>query len=183
MWGSADGWTEGKYGSASITYERIFVNLGTGASNGSYACIYCNTALWLTPEVGYLFKMAITPWITETANQEGYIGVFTNPTAPTATEKHIAFKILDGAVYATNANGTSQKITDTGISVANARDKLWYIRATTTSIEFYIDRTLVVTHTQYIPQSFDAKMTIYIKTTAGANKSVFAYPLFYARTP
>lgn len=181
MWGQANGWTDGHTGTGSVSFHQIFVDLSTGGTSGSKAYVYCPTTLYLTPQAGYLLRLATTPYLTQTTNQEAYIGALTNPTNPTNNEKHIAFKVENDSVYATNGDGSAQTITDTGLTVEQARDKLWFIRCTTTSILYYINNTLVATHTTNIPTSFNAKPTLYIKNSANQTKALFGYPLIFAR--
>jgi hypothetical protein len=71
----------------------------------------------------------------------------------TATASHVGFFINGTAIYATNADGVTQKITTTGI-VLNTSVQYLNLKAVWTygtDIKYYINGVLKVTHTVNIP--------------------------------
>ena len=87
----------------------------------------------------------------------GMYNITNNTTVPnnsTVTNKHVLFLIEDATLYASNADGTTQTKTDVsaGITLTSYNTyRIEFVAAST--IRFYINNTLVATHTTNIPTS------------------------------
>ena len=77
----------------------------------------------------------------------------TNP--PTETEDHLGWKIDGADLYASNADGTTQSITDTGVNLSAGiqRTRLRIELNPGTNCKFYVDDVLKVTHTTNLPDA------------------------------
>lgn len=92
----------------------------------------------------------------------------------TLTSRHIGFFIQDGTLYASNADNTTQTRTDisSGVTLTNY-NVFKYVRGTS-DIKFYVNNTLVATHTTNIPTgNTNAGFAVGITTRTGAARSMY----------
>lgn len=121
--------------------------------------------------------------LEKTVTQDVYWGVENNfgttvPTNSASTNRHIGFIVEDDTLYATNANGTTQTKTDvtSGITLTDS-NQYRVIWDAGTSAKFYINDTLVATHTTNLPSGTSDTPGIFIgirNESGGANTSMTA---------
>lgn len=83
------------------------------------------------------------------------IGSTTLASVPAATERHIGFRVINvGAAanwFATNADGTTETSTDTGVLASTAADNVFVVTGDGTTLRYYINGVLAATHTTNLP--------------------------------
>jgi hypothetical protein len=156
--GSAGSWNSGTNTGGS--YIR------TGATSGSYkqACFsigsnqfarnsYFTTVFWR--ESGY-----------SGSTGEAYFGTGTvtcSASGHAFTEKHYGFKVVRSSsvdtLYATNANGTTETMTDitSGTTTTDIYNEYCAQKNGTTNVKFYVNGVLKATHTSNLPSSGDGR--------------------------
>jgi hypothetical protein len=178
-WKNLDGWTESHTNSGSFDGRFDLGLLSTGATDNSRACVYETHGIAVYHSAGYnpRFCLRVNQY-TASANKEAWFGLLTNPTAPTATEKHIAFKIDGADIYASCGDGTNGNLEDTGVDIGAVTTVDLYFKMVGTTIYFYINETLKVTFTTYAPDYFEgAKATLYVLNSAAEASTFKVYPL------
>jgi len=90
------------------------------------------------------------------------------------TSHHFGFKIMNARIYASNGNGTTQTITDTGIdtTIDEQLARLKVIFNPTNDIKFYHNNTLVATHTTNLPTVDDYFWVTVVKTLEAVSKYI-----------
>lgn len=93
---------------------------------------------------------------------------------PSETREHFGWKTIGGNLYASNSNGSTQKITDTGVDIADAfqRTRLKIILTPGTDIKFYVNDVLKVTHTEYLPDNTDYYIRMHLRTLDDVSKQL-----------
>jgi len=93
---------------------------------------------------------------------------------PSETVSHFGWRIDDGAVYASNADGTTQQLTDTGVALATGvqRTRLKVILTPGSKCEFYINDILKATHTANLPTAGHYYLHFQIRTLEAVAKAV-----------
>ena len=110
------------------------------------------TVKWNSYDMDVSFAMQLG----QLTNQDVFIGVFRTGSGAsddaTSTIEHIGFYIADGTIYGSNANGTTQTRTDisSGITLTNL-NAFRFVYDVGVNIKFYINDTLVATHTTNMP--------------------------------
>jgi len=81
------------------------------------------------------------------------------PATHADTIRHMGFFIEDGTLWASNANGTTQTVTDisSGITIDNIL-RMRIVWDATTSILFYVNDVLEATHTTFLPSQGTPKI-------------------------
>ena len=181
-----DGFTQTVTGSGAITRRLFNTGLIPGATANSVArlqsprteAISDGTARW---NLTLKFFCLASPNFT-TTDTIGFVGLVDggatiNNTNTTDTTRHIGFYFQkDPAtsaihIYATNADGTTQKITDIGspsASVVSLRfDKSVY----SGDVKFYKDNVLMATHTTNIPTTTSNDFAIEMVVNNNTNTS------------
>lgn len=84
---------------------------------------------------------------------------------PVELAAHVGFKIINGRVWASNANGYDQNLTDTGFDfrptfIPFTRLKIEIKKGTGAYVKFYVNEVLVATHTTYLPMFNHAYLNI-----------------------
>ena len=94
---------------------------------------------------------------------------------PSETAQHIGWKIIGADLYASNADGTTQTITDTTINLGatDQRTRLKMVITPGTDCKFYVNDVLKVTHTTNLP-ALPAYLNIHfhIRTLEAASKAI-----------
>jgi hypothetical protein len=185
-WESKGTWTTSADGSPGFTAGWENGVLTTGATSGNTAYIYAPTGLGVYANVtGYYPQFRIrlhTVDARATTANEIWVGMFTNPTAPTTTEKHIGFKIINGDISATQGDGATNNTEDTTVNFAQYTGIDLYIRMIGTTVYYWTAIAgaawgLRNTLTTNAPTGSLLKPTIFIKTTENVAKSLNIYPL------
>ena len=176
-WINIEGYTQSLAGTGSFSYGAMYGYPHTGATINSEVIMYSSGSFWLIPSSGFFtgFKTRLDP-VTTVTNLTIWMGILTNPTAPTATEAHCAFKILNGAIYASSGNGTNGELTDTGLTIAQYQTRDYDIKHFGTYFEFYVDGVLKATHSIYYPNTYSTKATFYMTNTAAEIKAAYLFP-------
>jgi len=181
-WLDIAGFTASHTNTGSFTVGFIFGQLATGATTNSRACLYSTTpALFYNNNSNYYsrFMIRLNP-ITTMTNLTAWFGCLTNPTAPTATENHIAFKIVDGEIWASCGNGTNGNLVDTGVAISQYSIINLYYKQIGTTIYFYVNDVLKVTMTTYVPgPGPSVYLTMYMLNSAAENKNIYVYPMYF----
>lgn len=153
----ATGWTDSLTGTASISRGPYYQNLYTGATNGSRAASRITVSWTLNYGQPWVAIMPVGANVAYCDHSTDWIGYLTTYNNPTDIEAHMAFKIINGSIYASCANGSTQTITDTGIDLSSALNILMFrplfTGATLTSIEYYVNGVLKATHSTNLPSA------------------------------
>ena len=174
---AASFWNVEKAAGASFTEKRINrLDFSTGATLNNYIRLFSDGV----PGGVYdnVYFAALTQWAgTVRTASSVYIGVWETNTArrPSLTAKHYGWKVIDGAIWATVADGTSESAVDTGITY----DTNWRIHTlvihfvnSTIGFQFYVDGVLKATINTNIP-SFSASLVYMdIVTTDAVDKRI-----------
>jgi len=93
---------------------------------------------------------------------------------PSETAHHFGWKIINAALYASNADGTTQTITDTGVTLPSAeqRTRLKIVFTPGTDCKFYVNDILKATHTTNLPTNLHYKFHVHTRTLTDATRGV-----------
>ncbi|GAI59522.1 unnamed protein product [marine sediment metagenome] len=94
---------------------------------------------------------------------------------PSETTKHFGWKIIDADLFASNADGITQKITDTGINLESGPQKT-RLRAVVNpgiDIKFYVNDVLKVTHTVNLPDENHYYFHTQVRVTAPTFRTTY----------
>jgi len=181
-WRDNSGFTASHTNSGSFVNGLIFGQLTTGATNNSRACLYTSTpAIFYTNNSNYYsrFKIRLNP-ITAMNNLTAWFGCLTNPTAPTTTENHIAFKMVNGDIYASVGDGATNNLQDTGVDIAQYSIINLHYRQIGTTVYFYVNDVLKATLSSNVPNPGPAVyLTMYMLNSAAENKNIYVYPMYF----
>jgi hypothetical protein len=180
-WESTNGFTASHTGTGTFTSGFLTGDASTGATSGSRVCLYSNATVDLWPSGSTLirFRSRVNPR-TVTTTCVAWLGFLQNPTAPTATEHHIAFKIDGGTIYASAGNGSAGNLESTGVSITQFSLVDLAFKQYPDKIEFYVDGTLTNTFTTNLPGVFNsARMTFYLATAVAADRTFRIWPYWY----
>lgn len=159
-----DGLTETVTGTGTITRLLLQTYFDTGETDSTIL----QSAGLGTTATGNTIKLethdiefTVTARTSGSGNRNIFLGIedasfgTTVPTGAAATGDHIGFIIHDTAVYASSADGTTQeKSADLSGTYPSTNNNIYRIVSTAgTSVKFYINGTLVATHTTKIPTS------------------------------
>lgn len=150
-------------GGGTITRRLMMTSIQGGAASQSYlvgASVMAEldgaTIQWQDKDLLFYVNAEFGTNVT----QDAFLGYFARTLFPavdaTDTVRHIGFYFQDGIIYASNANGTTQTRTDvsTGITMTNM-NLYWFKWDAGTNITFYINDTLVATHSTNLPTTSD----------------------------
>lgn len=194
-WDSLDGWTSGGVGSGG-SYPRggnLYIYTGQQTNNDRWTgtanlgCLYLLvsagktiTQEWIIANYGtsdnnYAHTQA--SWIM-TETQNGY----------TFTDSQWGWKIKSGTnsnIWATCGNHTTETETNTGVTLASGNQftRLRTVFIVGTSIKYYINGSLVATHSTNLPSTTYGNMyySIYLKTTQPWGITFYVARTFTAR--
>jgi len=93
---------------------------------------------------------------------------------PSETQDHFGWKIISGDLYASNADGSTQTITDTGVDLAlwEQFTRLRMVVDPGVDIKFYVNDVLKATHTTNLPALADYLVQLQIRTLAEVIRQV-----------
>jgi len=170
-------------GSGSVLPQGSFLYLTTGATAASYAIIHRYFS-GSNPSWGYeryaIYKVAFL----DNTNQISWLisgNSFTAKDSTTYTGVHVGFKVVDGNLYATVADGTTETEELLQSITALQVYTLEYHYTPNTSVEFYIDGNLVTTITTNLPPSDSTDVSALIAgsfsiyNTAAETKDLYIY--------
>jgi len=174
-WVSLDGFTTTVDTGGSLTADGHPLYFKTGNVSGNKAYLYANCDIYRLVETG---KKTIVEWVIYSftitvANAVAYLHESQSLTAPPSeTANHFGFKILNGDIFASNADGTTQKITDTLVDLAagSQHTPLRVEVAQGVNAKFYVNGVLKVTHTENLPPAGQYRLNMGVTTNEAANK-------------
>jgi hypothetical protein len=174
-WKTMDGWTQSTAGSGFDTNQTMRLQMETGATVNSRDSRYsgpCRGGPHINGQRGI-----IELWLgTSPSDWEFrfYIVHENESPAPLSdTEEHGGFKIINGDIYASVADGTSETAEDTGVDFSQSATRTLEIRGKdSNAVEFYVSGQLVKTIDTNIPQNWGYRIVLEIKNTAAANRMV-----------
>jgi len=177
----SSGWTDSVTGSGYILRGPYYQNIYTGTTISSRASTKTTSDWVLNYNQAWVAIMPVASGYPLN-NSIMWIGFLTTYNNPSDTEKHYGFKIINGSIYASCADGSNQTIEDTGIDLGSILKVLmlrpYYTGETLTKIEYYIDGVLKKTFTTNLPDgSFWIQFGQTIINTAAENKKLSLYPL------
>jgi len=175
-WVSIDGFTVG--GDAGYAVNANGTQLELVVANTTNYAVYIYTK-------GYWHKFLDTGkvitwefalcYLSSVANQNIWLRLLPSVTIPpTETQQHVGWKIIGADLYASNANGTTQAITDTLVDLAAAdqRTRLKVVFTPGTDCKYYVSDVLKVTHTTYLPTAAYYRPLFYLKTLEAVSHSM-----------
>ena len=174
-WGSLDGFDTG--GDTDFIAEPQGSYLLLGHNQAGADAWVKSKALWVNIlDAGKLVTVEFPLYcLTAPANQNIWLrfaGGCEDP--PTETVDHFGWKIIEGDLYASNADGTTQTITDTTVDLAagNQRTRLKIVLNPGTDCKFYVNDVLKVTHDTNLPALASYQLHIHIRTLAPQPRSI-----------
>jgi len=173
------GWTDSVTGSGYILRGPYYQNVYTGTTIGSRASTK-TTVDWVvvTSQEWVALMPAASTMFTNSTMWLGFLTTYNNPSD---IEKHYAFKIINGSIYASCADGSNQTIEDTGVALVPGVTPVLMLRpyfsgGVMTKVEYYIDGTLKKTLTTNLPGVSTLQFGQTIINTEAANKKLSLYP-------
>lgn len=167
-------WQAQTSGSGSIPVNRLAnIWLNTGATSMSYASILALP--YIEAEKNPEFEWAIRTG-PDLDNAESIVAVHAGIMTfwgYTHTRNRIAFHIVNGTLYAVNANGSAYTATNLGSVSGNA---MYQLRAKLTAgvkCEFYTNGSLVATHTTNLPTGEMDTVRAFIRNAAAVDRSLY----------
>ena len=112
--------------------------------------------------------------LEQAAAQNIWIELNVNGTLSEIAE-HFGWKIINGDLYASNANGSTQTISDTlvDLTATNQRTRLKMVFTPGAKILFYVNDVLKITHTTNLPVTSMFRLFVQAQTTsAGSARSL-----------
>jgi hypothetical protein len=175
-WNSIDGWTT----SGTVTLKTPNIRVVTAASLNAVSGLRTGDG-W--PRVYWAGKTFIVEWqisYHEGAPSNEQISLFIcsdfTSIPPSLTANHFGFYINGTDIYASNADGSTEKATDTTINLADGDNERMSLRvefSTGVNVKYYINNSLVVTHTENLPTDQFYGMSMSIKTTDTSAKAIW----------
>lgn len=170
----------------TINELNIVTNIQSGAVSGNSAVIYSNNVLAGFPlfsnnwDKNSFFSAHIN--LGSATLQDVFFGLGSGVTVSganaTNTTRHAGFWVEDATIYASNADGTTQTRTDVSAGITVTENNTYQIEITGgSSIKFYINGTLVATHTTNLPTGSSTNFDLFfgIATATGEGRSLNVY--------
>jgi len=167
-WVSLDGFeTDINAGGSLPVAYGAFLYVQTGATSGNYTFLRTRgewDSLYKSGKITVLeFVISVFNTLRDSTVYLLFTGSSAYPIVETA--RHVGFKIINGEVWASSADGSTQKLTDTGWSfrpsyIAFPRLKIEFQYGASGFAKFYINDVLKATHTQNLPQDVDAYLRL-----------------------
>jgi hypothetical protein len=172
---SIDGYDNSDPDYVTVGYTGVRIQTSTALNNYQFLQreIYLNPVIdWSRP-----MKLSIGVQFVDTTHQNVWLGVGDcTASLPNPTIRHIGFKVIDGTIYGTVANGTTETTLNLG-SVSAMAKTVFAFDFDGSVITFYIDGVNKGTISTNIPtgnSNADVVLSACIKVTlAGAYKTFF----------
>jgi hypothetical protein len=175
-------WTPAYSGTGAIVenWGEARVDLVTGTNNAGYARFYSKPISYFAA-VGsgvqrWMFQVT---WggtaITTNTAMMGIWDANTWAVPCVLTTKHYGFKILNGVLWATNADGATEKATTTGITITASSYEFYGLEVIfipSTSCRFYVNGVLKVTHTDNVPAAINCQAYFDIVNSGTATRRI-----------
>jgi len=183
LWKPADGWDKTVSGSGSVVWLTPLVRLHTGTTLSSVANVYRSfpTFKWTGVYASWDKRRIFNVWlyISYYSGQIIHIvvGKIPDKTVSANTSAHIGFKVVDGTLYGTVADGTteSEVVLETFTTAVVKRLIARLIPAT--RCEFYVDGVLKGEATANLPTGNDTDnvLNVSICNTVTADRIMGIY--------
>jgi hypothetical protein len=143
-------------GTGALVSTALFTHwLKTGATINSRASTYTPQIIGFNCVNIHQWLLLKIRWPTDRTDSTLLAGVYNGGTSvpPALTDRHVGFKVVNGAIWATNADGTTETATDTGITYgAWQAHKLAVVAVVDLArLDFYVDGVRKAIHTTNIP--------------------------------
>ena len=137
------------------------------------------------------YEFAVTLETAAAVTQDVFVGLNTSfgttvPTDATDTGRHIGFFIKDAILYASNADGTTQTITDISAGITLINPNCYrFVYDAGTNIKFYVNEVLKATHTTNMPTGATNRPGFWfgLESQSGGLMSMNIRNNYLARTP
>ena len=184
-WSSLDGYVTGgdsgysvaPYGSSVYLLTPYGSNVDAWFRSGIYwyRLFYLGTTLSIEFVIAY---------VTLTSNLNAWLrfaGACADP--PSETISHLGFKLINGSIHASNANGSAQSITDTMEDLPFG-DQLTRLKVVYdgSSCRFYVNEVLKVTHSSHLPNMFSNFLHAHLRCTANGSREMLINRVLIERT-
>jgi len=183
-WSSLDGLTKGGDAGYAVTLYHPIVRLATGAV-ANYDCYIWGALNYLLYQAGKKVRVEFLLDRITATNVNIWLRLDNNTfTPPSETVDHFGFKIVGVDLYASNANGTTQKITDTAVDLVDGTRAFTMLKAVLNpgvDCKFYVNGVLKVTHTENLPDAQGYYLHLAIRTLEALVKEFDVGPVLVAR--
>ena len=175
-WVSIDGFTVGGDTGYLVAVYGFLVRVTTAATADYDAYLHSTAELRKLLDAGkrivFEFPLMRMGAITSVNVWLRLASTYADP--PSETAHHFGWKIIGADLYASNADGTTQTITDTGVNLAagNQRTRLKLVFVPGTDCKFYVNDVLKVTHTTNLPTAVGYYLHLHIRTLDAAVNDV-----------
>jgi len=181
FWKNLDGWTESHVGTGALTLNIVRLELATGATINSRASLYITNYSFDHPHyynMDVVFQLIQSTTSLADSTVKLYMCRSGTAIPPSDICNHGGFKVINGEIWATNADGTTETATDAGASIATAwsTTKLRMI-GTDSSIQFYVGDTLKAEHSTNLPAKYNYFIYVGITNEAASNKGIRVRPI------
>ena len=172
-WKSRDGWTDYTDGTGSITSSVLMLKLLTGVNINSHSGVRTDYVLGGPHQAGVRAQIYAFAWGTPADTEfRFYLLRNTGAVPPVDTNEHGGFKIINGVVYASNADGVTEKVTNTGVTIPTWGGATFEIRGVGgNTIKFYVNGVLKATHTENLPANNNYCLILILKNTVAAGRT------------
>jgi hypothetical protein len=176
-WTSLDGFTVGGDAGYSVLPKGAYVALSTGATLDYDAKLYTQGLWYNLLDTGKIITFEFPLVYLGTISLQNIwlrlASVAVDP--PYDLTDHIGWKIDGADLYASNADGAVQTITDTTIDVLQGyqRTRLKIVLNPGTDCKFYVNDVLKVTHTTNLPDARNLLLHFHIRTLEAASKYIY----------
>lgn len=160
-------------GTGTHTWDAIFSEtIKTGATADSTEKLTTGAGItnFSLITTGQMFKTRLLWDGSARTTSTVYVGVYQTATDLLVTDKHVGFKFINGAIWATVGNGTTETAVDTGVTFSAAWQTHTFIIIceSATCIRFYVDGILKATITTNIPSQNNCYVVYYITNPTDA---------------
>ena len=173
-------------GTGSITWNDYTILLGTGATSGSYAMASkTHLALGYIPatwDKKRCFLIACGPGTSTAQIIHLVTGTVSSYTAAANTLRHIGFKIINGVLYGTVADGTTESTLEiTGIGSLTTNRVYEAIFTPASECRFYVDGVDKGVITTNLPSTAHGSAQFFfiasVSNTEAADKYIYTYTI------
>lgn len=174
-WVSVDGFTKGGDTGYSITPQGPIVVIQAPGGANPDAWLYTPGPWWNLVETAKAVTIEFLLCWTEATSITCWFrmtGSAADP--PSETTNHFGFKTINARIWASNADGATQAITDTGIDTPTLgqRTRMKLIFNPGTDIKFYVNDTLAATHTTYLPATGKYSLHVHVSATGAFAREI-----------
>jgi hypothetical protein len=167
-WTSLDGFIVGGDTGYDVQPMGTYVDLMTGAIGDYDAKLYTKSYWYSLLDTGKIITFEFPlMFLSSISLQIIWLRLTSDPTDPPSELcNHIGWKIVGADLYASNADGAAQTITDTTIDLVAdyQRTRLKVVLNPGTDCKFYVNDVLKVTHTTNLPDAADLLLHFHIRT-------------------